>query len=120
MIKYDKERITDLAYVRELLEGKYIKAENKNIYIFFIKKVKDFYTDFTNGNTRIILDCFCMENKFYYTGYKSYYKKISIKKDDVLILKSILKKYSFTTKEEFMNSCNKVMEKIQKGVEKNE
>jgi hypothetical protein len=25
--------------------------------------------------------------------------------------------YSFTTKEEFMNACNKVMEEITKGVE---
>ena len=51
-----------------------------------------------------------------------------ITSNDLPYLENLLKRKWFapinnttdTTKEEFMNSCNKVMEKIQKGVEKNE
>ena len=43
MIEYYKDKLTDLAYVRELLEGKYIKADNnKNrTSIYFITKINN-------------------------------------------------------------------------------
>ena len=93
------------------MEGKYIKQADKDVLkICYIKKIKDFYYDFDDNIRRILLDDYCVDLDFD--------KQIIILENDVLTLERIFYDFSFTTKEEFMNSCNKVMEKIQKGVEK--
>ena len=115
MIEYDKERLTDLAYVRELLEGKYIISDVVTsdegydmAYITKINKVDTFTREEYFGAN---FDFFWMSK--YPSGGKSININSTYKH-----LKDFLKDYSFITKDEFMRSFNEVVEEIEKGVEK--
>jgi hypothetical protein len=109
MIEYDKEKITDLAYVRELLEGKYLKIDDKEgICLMFIKNIIALFKDSDGG-------C-CQLNK-YSVSLKKDYGTIDYEKEAYFYIKGICGVSSFITKEEFMNIVNKVMEEIKKGAE---
>jgi hypothetical protein len=112
MIEYDKDRLTDLDYIKKLLEGKYIKTKKGNKYtLFYIQKVKDLsYWTLDEYFFNAILDCYGVVRDETGDG-------ISVLLDWKIKLDKTFEDYSFTTKEEFMNACNKVMEEITKGVE---
>ena len=115
MINYDKEKLTDLAYVRELLEGKYIISDEvasdegyEMAYITKINKVDTFSGEEYIG---VKFDFFWMSK------YPSGSKSININ-GTYMHLQDFFKDYSFITKDEFMRSFNEVVEEIKKGTEK--
>ena len=109
MIEYDKNRLSDPEYVKELLEGKYIKADKHDNDIIHIKEIK--FIPFKNSG--YIMD-------IYQVYMSDDILKAEERKRAFEFIKILCEDYSFTTKKEFMNSCNKVMEEIKKGTEKNE
>ena len=118
MIEYDKERITDLAYVRELLEGKYIKADNnKNrTSIFFITKINNLMID-EEDNEQIS----CINMDFSYVLVDQLQNITMIEESHYSFFRldtKFFEENSFTTKEEFINNVNIIIKNIQKGIEK--
>ena len=114
MIEYDKERITDLAYVKDLLEGKYIisdeVASDEGYEMAYITKINKVDT-FTGEYIDVDFDF------FWVSKYPSGRKSININ-GTYMRLQDFLKDYSFITKDEFMRSFNEVVEEIQKGADK--
>ena len=113
MIEYDKEKITDLAYVKDLLEGKYIiydeVASDEGYEMAYITKINE-VGNFTGEYIGVNFDFFWLSK------YPSGDKSIKIN-GTIMRLQDFLKDYSFITKDEFMRSFNEVVEEIEKGVE---
>jgi hypothetical protein len=114
MIQYDKNRIKDLAYVRELLEGKYIKADNnKNrTSIYFISKIQSLIIDKEQIS--------CIDMDFSYVLVDQLQNITMIEESHYSFFRLAFKFFeenSFTTKEEFINNVNIIIKNIQKGVE---
>lgn len=115
MINYDKERLTDLAYVRELLEGKYIKADNnKNrTSIYFITKINNLIIDKEQIS--------CIDMDFSYVLVDQLQNITMIEESNCSFFRldtKFFEENSFTTKEEFINNVNIIIKNIQKGIEK--
>ena len=115
MIEYDKERITDLAYVRELLEGKYIKADNnKNrTSIFFITKIDNLIIDKEQIS--------CIDMDFSYVLVDQLQNLTMIEESHCSFFRldtKFFKEKHLKTKKKFKNNVNIIIKNIQKGVEK--
>ena len=115
MIQYNKNKLTNFAYVNKLLEGKYIISDEvasdegyEMAYITKINKVDTF-----TGEEYIGVNF----DFFWVSKYPSGSKSININ-STYMHLQDFLKDYSFITKDEFMRSFNEVMEEIKKGIEK--
>ena len=114
MIQYNKNKLTDLAYVNKLLEGKYIifdeVASDEGYQMAYITKINE-VGNFTGEYIGVNFDF------FWVSKYPSGSKSININ-GTYMHLQDFLKDYSFITKDEFMRSFNEVVEEIEKGVEK--
>ena len=106
MIKYSKYKAKKLEYVKELLEGKYLKFDNDDNFVY-VKKV----------------NCLRFGYSFYdfdihRVSIGDNYSKITVIKDDVDEIERICKHYSFTTKEEFMKVEKEAMKNIKREIAK--
>ena len=114
MIQYNKNKLTDLAYVNKLLEGKYIisdeVASDEGYQMAYITKINE-VGNFTGEYIGVNFDF------FWVSKYPSGSKSININ-STYMRLQDFLKDYSFITKDEFMRSFNEVVEEIQKGADK--
>lgn len=111
MIEYDKNRLSDFEYVKELLEDKYIKLENnKRFSIKYIKKITDLWCKY-DYYVIAIDGCTIYKNNSF----------ISIKRDqyieEISLNHKFFKNFYFTTKEDFITSSDILLEEIKKGIE---
>lgn len=121
MIEYDKYRISDPAYIKELLEKKYIKFNNKEktsiSFIIKINKIKINKTIISDEDNKQIC-CIDMEcsnvfvdpilNRNIIEEYHNSFFKLDTK---------FFERHSFITKEEFINNVNIIIKNIQEGIE---
>lgn len=108
MIKYDKEKITNFNYIRDLLEGKYIYNECLKTFVYI--KYMSFYTNSTD---------YALKYNGIAIDFKSdYTQSITVGYICTPPLELFLQNSSFITKENFTTKYDKVMEEIMKKLEK--
>ena len=114
MIKHDEHKISSIYYLKELLEGKYIKrVGDNNFTILFIKEIREVYLN-NDIEWEMGFISYTLNRNNEYTHFNSLENEIlMIRLDD-----DFFNLYSFTTKKDFLSSCDEFMKEITKGTKK--